>query len=393
MLERLHVHRSEFRIITRIRKPTSSRLGDCSTGPESALQRLRLVPRRQSLQILTKATPYDSCFHHAADLWQDREKHCKDFETLFSMTERKIISIGSLGDPRSNILTKIPKLGVPRARQEPGFRHCHLRDDVSASPKYAINSFLSHTSHQQAYGVPRTLYETHLRHIEARNQSAPPETAATAIPATTSVPRCKWAKTLVEIMVVILNSDDLIPVLQWKSEVAAYTIVPQDVGSDGTATVVYYTQDTVVLTTFLVTTTISSGDAPYTSMSTDKKSAAITEVFGVNATLKSLGPSLSLPASTSSSPGSPGPTSSPNTSPNSSPPNAPSAGGLSSAAKIAIGVAIPLTGLPPQKTDGGRLPELASTITVLEEPKEHPPSYHGLHMEPGGAAIAETQDR
>lgn len=46
-----------------------------------------------SLKILTKSTPYDSYLYHAADLWQGREKHHKDFETLPSMTERESNSI------------------------------------------------------------------------------------------------------------------------------------------------------------------------------------------------------------------------------------------------------------------------------------------------------------
>jgi hypothetical protein len=176
--------------------------------------------------------------------------------------------------------------------------------------------------------------------------------------------------------------------------------------------VVYYAQDTVILTTFFVTTTIPASDTPYILTFTDKKSAAITEVIGVNAASKSSEPSTSSPPLTSSSQDS---TSSLNTSP-SNPSSANSSGGLSSGAKIGIGIAIPLvfialavvgtlfflrrrkrarqTRPQPQETHDGGLPEPASTINVLEKFKEYPPSYRGPHVEAGGAPIAEmNQDQ
>jgi hypothetical protein len=48
----------------------------------------------------------------------------------------------------------------------------------------------------------------------------------------------------------------------------------------------------------------------------------------------------------------------------------------------------------PRETDDGGLPEPTSTIVDLDESKEHPPSYHGLHVEAGGYPIAElNQDQ
>jgi len=141
-----------------------------------------------------------------------------------------------------------------------------------------------------------------------------------------------------------------------------------------------YITDTDVLTTFFTTTTIPSGQTPYTSIFTDQSSAAITQVIGATA---------------ESSPGS----------------SSPSTSGLSSGAKIGIGVTIPLAfiafagvgllwffrrrrnnrgfefGAP--ETHDERLPEPTSTIAALEEPKDHPPSYHGLHVEAGGTPISE----
>lgn len=178
--------------------------------------------------------------------------------------------------------------------------------------------------------------------------------------------------------------------------VAPYTITQPESG--GTVTVIEYAEDTDVLTTFFTTTTIPSGQAPYTSIFTDQVSAAITEVIGVHQGSK---------PSSSSSPGS-------DTNPD-NPSSANSSGGLSSGAKIGIGVAIPLAFIAvaavgliwflrrrknrrevqsgPQTHDGG-LPEPTSTIAVVEEPKDLPPSYHGLHVEAGGSPIAEmSQDQ
>ena len=144
---------------------------------------------------------------------------------------------------------------------------------------------------------------------------------------------------------------------------------------------VYYAQDTQVLTTFFVTTTIPAGAVPYTSIFTDAKSAAITEVIGVTAASTPTGAPISpVPSS-----------------------------GLSSGAKIGIGVAIPLVfiGLSiiailfflrhrkvgqqaerPERHDGG-LPEPTSTISILKESGDHPPSYQSPQVEVGGAPIAE----
>jgi hypothetical protein len=170
--------------------------------------------------------------------------------------------------------------------------------------------------------------------------------------------------------------------------------------------VVYYAQDTEVLTTFFVTTTIPAGNAPYTSIFTDKKSAAVTEVIGVNSKLSA--PSISsTDFSVSSRPGS---TSSPNTPPN-SPASTKSSSGLSSGAKIGIGVTIPLVfiilsvvgilfclrrrkvgqlaGIGQPETHDGGLPEHMSTLSIFKESKEHPPSYKGSHVEADSSPIAE----
>jgi hypothetical protein len=133
-----------------------------------------------------------------------------------------------------------------------------------------------------------------------------------------------------------------------------------------------YITDTDVLTTFFTTTTIPSGQTPYTSTFTDQSSAAITEVIGATA---------------GSSPGS----------------SSPSTNGLSSGAKIGIGVTIPLAFIAfagvgllwffrRRRNNRGfesGAPEPTSTIAALEEPKDHPPSYHGLPVEAGGTPITE----
>jgi len=157
--------------------------------------------------------------------------------------------------------------------------------------------------------------------------------------------------------------------------------------SDGTITVIDYVQDTDILTTLFTTTTIPSGQAPYISIFTNQQSAAVTEVIGVN-------------------PGS--------TNPSSNPPS--STGGLSSGAKIGIGVAIPLAFIAlvgvsllwffrrrknsREVPSGGAetyddgLPEPTTNIAILEKSEGNPPSYHGLHVEAGGTQVSEmNQDQ
>jgi hypothetical protein len=192
--------------------------------------------------------------------------------------------------------------------------------------------------------------------------------------------------------------------LSWGYTAYIYT---QPEGEDGTATVVFAAQDTAVLTTFVVTSTIASGAAAYTSTFTDNKSAAITKVIGIP----------SSGSSTKTTPtSSPGSSPSPNTSPNTSPSPGQSSSGLSSGAKIGIGVAVPLvlilfvlglfwflrrrksnqtpTQPEPQETGDGGLPEPMSTIKDLGYPKTNPPSYRGeleehSHVEAGGVPIHE----
>ena len=144
----------------------------------------------------------------------------------------------------------------------------------------------------------------------------------------------------------------------------------------------YYAQDTQILTTFFVTTTIAAGAVPYTSTFTDQESAAITDLIGVT----------------------PGPNPMPCSSTNSS-----CHKGLAYGAKIGIGVAIPLFFIAlsiiailfflrrrrasrqteqPERHDGG-LPELTSTIDILKDSGDNPPSYQSPHVEIGGAPIAE----
>ena len=176
------------------------------------------------------------------------------------------------------------------------------------------------------------------------------------------------------------------------------------VGSDGTVTVVDYVSR-VAETTFLTTITVPFGQTAYTSIIRESISAADLEVVGVTPATSQSGTFTT--ASTYSTSSTSSPDSSPNTTPN-NPSSANSSGSLSSGAKIGIGVAIPLIFIllaagalgwllchrknkeaPPQEVHDGGLPEPTSTITHFAEPKEDPPSYHGLPIEPGGAPIQE----
>ncbi|KAE9372754.1 hypothetical protein N431DRAFT_545277 [Stipitochalara longipes BDJ] len=182
--------------------------------------------------------------------------------------------------------------------------------------------------------------------------------------------------------------------LPWGYSPYYYT---QPEGADGTATVVYAAADTSILTTYYVTTTVPSGAPEYTSIFTDKKSAAITEVIAVTSG------GTPKPTSPSSSPTSPNNPASPK-----SQPQPQSSSGLSTRAKIGIGVTIPLffillilalvfflrkrkKHVPEQQESGdGGLPEPMSNISEL---KANPPSYSGrgenLHVEAEGVPIHE----
>ncbi|PMD32471.1 hypothetical protein L207DRAFT_572222 [Hyaloscypha variabilis F] len=175
--------------------------------------------------------------------------------------------------------------------------------------------------------------------------------------------------------------------LPWGYSPYYYT---QPEGDDGTATVVYAAADISISTTYYITTTIPSGQAEYISTFTNKKSAAITEVIAVT--------SGGTPQSTSSiSPNNPA-----------SQPKSQGSSGLSSGAKIGIGVTVPIVFIllilalifflhkrkkPPQEHQEGDegLPEPISNISEL---KAKPPSFpsgkeDGLHVEAQGVPIHE----
>jgi hypothetical protein len=159
--------------------------------------------------------------------------------------------------------------------------------------------------------------------------------------------------------------------------------------------VVYALTDTVVLTTFLRTTTIPFGQSPFTSTFTDPKSAAITKVIGTTST----GIATTSPTSSSSSS-------------NSTFTETFTSSGLPTAGKVGIGVAIPLlcillalgvlwylrrrkktqpiSSVEPEKDDGG-LPEPTTTLQELAEPglREKIGSRGGIHVEAGGTPIHE----
>jgi hypothetical protein len=178
--------------------------------------------------------------------------------------------------------------------------------------------------------------------------------------------------------------------LPWGDPASIFT---QTLGT--TVLVVHALTDTVVLTTFLRTTTIPSGQSPFTSTFTDPKSAAITEVIGTTGT----GIATTSPTSSSSSL-------------NSTFMESFTSSGLATAGKVGIGVAIPLlcillalgvlwylqrrkktrpiSSLEPEKDDGG-LPEPTTTLQELAEPgsREKIGPRGDIQVEAGGTPIHE----
>jgi hypothetical protein len=156
--------------------------------------------------------------------------------------------------------------------------------------------------------------------------------------------------------------------------------------------VVYAVTDTVVLTTFLKTTTIPSGESPFTSTFTDPNSAAITEIIGITttstATTSSTFSSTALTSVATAGSGSKS---------------------LSTGGKIGIGIAIPLlliilvlatvwyvrrrkknplvSSIEPEKDDGG-LPEPTTNVQELAEREKMRPNAR-TQLEADGSPIHE----
>ncbi|KAE8453332.1 hypothetical protein EG329_011400 [Mollisiaceae sp. DMI_Dod_QoI] len=175
--------------------------------------------------------------------------------------------------------------------------------------------------------------------------------------------------------------------LPWGSPASTYTQT-----SGTTVLVVDAVTDTVVLTTFLTTTIIPSGQNPFTSTFTDPNSAAITEIIGVTTT------STAETTSTSSS-----------TAPTSIATGGSSSKGLSTGSKIGIGIAIPLfvillalaivwyirrrkknglvSSIEPEQNDGG-LPEPTTNIQELAETEKITPNVR-TQLEADGSPVHE----